>query len=96
MSEDCLNPLIAQMPDPGPPCSPDCPVCNARRPDYEPMDAITAQMRQDAYQETRRLWREHYLEWLATRVLQGSPVTPFVPDPLAAEPTTFDPILGSA
>lgn len=78
------------------PCSPDCPVCARPMPDPEPIDVITATMRQDVYEAGRRLRREEYLEWLAARVLPGSPVTPYTPDPLATEPVHYDPILGAA
>lgn len=45
------------------------------------MDEITATMRQDAYAESRRLWREHYLAWLAERELPGKPTVAYRSDP---------------
>lgn len=80
----------------GKPCSPDCPVCNRPVVIPQQLDAITAQMRQDAYQSDRAAWREHYLTWLADRELPGTPATIYVPDPLATDPTRYDPILGAA
>jgi len=37
--------------------------------------SILADHLQDQYAESRRLWREHYLEWLAARELPGKPNT---------------------
>lgn len=35
-----------------------CPLCRRPLPDPPTMDVITATMKQDAYEETRRQWRE--------------------------------------
>ncbi len=35
-----------------------CPLCQLPLPNPEPVDVITAQMRQDQYAAERRLWRE--------------------------------------